>query len=99
MNQPIQTMDEEWSRLYSVDDSFWPEGTKVGVILKRPHPDNLIKLPSRAYRKRFSVPLAKVGKVYRTIRDMLKNCGFIHSKSQKYNFCWGFSKHRDQVKV
>jgi hypothetical protein len=88
-----------------------PEGTKefldimdeddnhVGVQLHVPHHTSLVKLTPYAYSKRFSVPFAKVGKTYKAIKQLMKDNGFILTQSSKFNFCWGFSKHRKDVYV
>ena len=64
-----------------MEDCDLPEDERVGVRLRKPKAEELIKLSHRNFRKRFSVPLTKVGKVYKSIRDLLKNNGFILSKS------------------
>lgn len=69
----------------------------VGISLLVPHPDTLKKISPRAYLSKYSVPLAKIGKSYRAIKGVLKNNGFIVSRAKRYNFCWGFVKHRKEV--
>jgi len=75
------------------------DSNRVGVTLYYPHPDSLVKFTPYTFMKRFSVPFAKVGKSYKTIKYIMKNNGFILTQAKKYNFCWGFSKHRKQVYV
>lgn len=71
----------------------------VGVQLFVPHPESLVKLTPYSYSKRFSVPFAKVGKTYKAIKQLMKENGFLLTQSKKFNFCWGFSKHRKDVYV
>lgn len=69
----------------------------VGIGLVAPHEDTLKKISPKAYLSKYSVPLAKIGKSYKAIKGVLKNNGFIVSRAKRYNFCWGFVKHRKEV--
>ena len=84
---------EEFARLINND------GNSVGINLMIPDKEMLIKLGPHMYLKNYSVPFAKVGKSYHTIKNIMKENGFILTQSSKYNFCWGFSKHRKEVYV
>lgn len=72
---------------------------KVGIQLIFPNDKDLVKLPVNSLLSIYSAPLAKVARVYSTMKELMKTNGFILSKAQKYNLCWGFSKHRAQIKV
>lgn len=71
---------------------------KLGVLLSVPDKSDILKFSAATYLAYFSAPMAKIARVYSTMKDIMKNNGFVLSKSQKYNFCWGFSKHRAQIK-
>lgn len=75
------------------------DDNRVGVVLAVPDAGSLAKLGPRLFLQRFSVPFAKVGKTYKTIKHLMKDNGFVLTQSSKYNFCWGFSKHRKEVYV
>jgi hypothetical protein len=84
---------DEFLEIINQDDNH------VGVNLFLPHADSLIKLTPYTYSQKFSVPFAKVGKTYKAIKQLMKDNGFILTQSKKFNFCWGFSKHRKDVYV
>lgn len=84
---------EDFNEIIEKDDNH------VGVKLYLPHQSSLIKLTPYTYSKKFSVPFAKVGKTYKAIKQLMKDNGFILTQSRKFNFCWGFSKHRKDVYV
>jgi hypothetical protein len=94
--QPVMLPPEESQRFTEMIEE---DGNRVGVRLILPHRSSLIKLTPHSYIKRFSVPLAKVSKTYKAIKQLMKDNGFILSQRKKYNFCWGFSKYRKQVYV
>lgn len=83
----------------NAEDDDLPYDEQIGVKLRLPPSKELFRLPPREFLRRFSVPIAKIAKVYKSIRSVMKLNGMILSKSQGYSFCWGYSKHRDQVKV
>lgn len=73
--------------------------SKIGIQLVMPNDRDLVRLPVTTLLSIYSAPLAKIARVYSTMKELMKNNGFILSKAQKYNICWGFSKHRAQIKV
>ena len=70
----------------------------LGVSLRIPDKQEVIKMHVGNLLSVYSVPIAKVARVYSTMKDIMKSNGFVLTRSQKYNFCWGFSKHRAQLK-
>jgi hypothetical protein len=87
------------SDLQTGDASKRGEHDKMGVLLRQPEKSELLKFSVSTQLHYFSPPLAKIARVYSTMKELMKANGFILSKSQKYNFCWGFSKHRSQIRV
>lgn len=82
----------------NIEDKPGKKRERVGIVLNTPK-EEIVQISPKIYLENFSVPLVKIGKVYRSIRDLMKNNGLIISKSQRYNWCWGFSKTRDQITV
>lgn len=72
---------------------------RIGIELYLPDDSDLVKFGVADYLHHYSVPLAKIARVYSTMKELMKSNGFILSKAQKYNVCWGFSKHRAQIKA
>lgn len=80
-------------------DHLMPNDEKIGIQMRIPDKSELFKFSPVTFLNTFSPPLGKIARVYSTVKELMKNNGFILSRSQKYNFCWGFSKHRAQIKV
>lgn len=72
---------------------------RLGIELYLLEDSELMKFSVADYLHYYSPPLAKIARVYSTMKELMKMNGFILSKAQKYNVCWGFSKHRAQIKV
>ena len=51
-----------------MDDRDQPSELKIGVTLRNPQHQELIQLKPKDFLKRWSVPLVKIGKVYKSIR-------------------------------
>lgn len=84
------------NELESVEPSQYD---RLGIELFEPEDSDLAKYSVADYLYYYSPPLAKIARVYSTMKELMKTNGFILSKAQKYNLCWGFSKHRAQIKV
>lgn len=97
--QAINKQVKKLSRQESKENLLESDTNRVGVVLQFPNPSVLIKLTPATFLSKYSVPLAKVGNVYKTIKQIMKYNGFIMTQSRRYTFCWGFSKHRNQVHV
>lgn len=95
----IVEQSKEFKKMLEVEDHDHPYEANMGITLRVPPTSEFLKLNPKEFLKRYSVPLVKIGKVYKSIRTLMKLNGLVLSKSQGYSFCWGFSKHRDQVKV
>lgn len=94
---PLRILPPEESQDFRA--AIQQDGNHVGVKLVVPHASSLVKITPFSYLKKFSVPLAKVSKTYKVLKQLMKDNGFILSQKKKFNFCWGFSKHRKQVYV
>lgn len=83
---------------YGVEDLERVGEDKVGIHLVNPDKNDIIRFTPNAFLGTFSAPFAKIARVYSTMKELMKHNGFILTHSQKYNICWGFSKHRAQLK-
>lgn len=83
---------------YGVEDAERMGEAKVGIHLVNPDKNDIIRFTANAFLGTFSAPFAKIARVYSTMKELMKHNGFVLTHSQKYNVCWGFSKHRAQLK-
>lgn len=77
----IETETEVDEKFQSMEDFNHPYERQIGVRLKKPQSRKLVKLSPKDFLKRFSVPLVKIGKVYKCIRELMKQNGLILSKA------------------